>query len=198
MRILKRNGKYETLSFDKILKRISSLANDTELGVIPGVECDLISQKVIQQLRDGISSKELDVLAADISTSLSADNPDYGELASRIAVSNLHKSTPKTFSKAVEILFKAGVVNKKFADIVSKNSEVFNNFVVNNNDYLFDFFGISTLEKGYLLKTIENGVKTTVDTSPRRDWQNWRVRPVRCVPDDNGTHNWRAPSTMPL
>lgn len=174
MRIQKRNGKFEALSFDKVLRRIKNLANDKNLGVIKDVECDLVSQKVIREIVDGITSKQLDVLASDICTAMSADNPGYGELASRIAISNLHKSTPKKFSEAVKILLEEGVVNKEFAKLVEIHSETLDEHIIDSRDYLFDFFGISTLEKGYLLKVLKKDTKTIVER-PQYMWMRVAV-----------------------
>lgn len=175
MRIQKRNGDYEPLSFDKVRRRINNLAVDRQLGEINGIDCDIVSQKVIQQIIDGISSKELDVLAADIATAMSADNPGYGELASRIAVSNLQKSTPDTFSKCVKILFDAKVVNKEFATNVHKNAKALNGYIVNSRDYLFDHFGISTLDKGgYLLNKLGKDTKTIIER-PQYMWMRVAV-----------------------
>jgi ribonucleoside-diphosphate reductase alpha chain len=174
MRIQKRNGKFEALSFDKVLRRIKNLANDKNLGVIKDVECDIVSQKVIREIVDGITSKQLDVLASDICTAMSADNPGYGELASRIAISNLHKSTPKKFSEAVKILLEEGVVNKDFAKVVEINSEILDENIVDSRDYLFDFFGISTLEKGYLLKVLKKDTKTIIER-PQYMWMRVAV-----------------------
>jgi ribonucleotide reductase alpha subunit len=174
MRIQKRNGEYQPISFDKVSHRIINLANDAELGVITGVDCDIISQKVIRGIVDGISSKELDVLASEICISMSADNPDYGVLASRIAVSNLHKSTPKTFSEAVKILQEEDIVNKDFSKIVAENSQILDEHIVNSRDYLFDLFGFKTLEKGYLLKVLKGDSKTIIER-PQYMWMRVAV-----------------------
>lgn len=174
MRIQKRNGDFEALSFDKVLRRIKNLANDKNLGIIKDVECDIVSQKVIREIVDGITSKQLDVLAADICTAMSADNPGYGELASRIAISNLHKSTPKKFSEAVKILQEEGVINENFAKIVEIHSEILDERIIDSRDYLFDFFGISTLEKGYLLKVLKKDTKTIIER-PQYMWMRVAV-----------------------
>lgn len=174
MRIQKRNGKFEALSFDKVLRRIKNLSNDKNLGIIEDVDCDIVSQKVIREIVDGITSKQLDVLTADICTAMSADNPGYGELASRIAISNLHKSTPKKFSEAVKILASENVVNGEFAKIVKTNSEILDKNIVDSRDYLFDFFGFSTLEKGYLLKVLKKDTKTVVER-PQYMWMRVAV-----------------------
>lgn len=152
MKIQKRNGKLENISFDKILRRIHNLANDKNLGVIDSVDCDIVSQKVINQIYDGVSSKELDDLAAQISISLCINHPGYSDLASRIAVSNLHKSTMGSFTEAVEELYKHEIINKKFYESAIKNKIRLNSAICQERDYTFDYFGFKTLEKGYLLK----------------------------------------------
>ena len=152
MRIIKRNGKSENLSFDKILRRIKKLANDDVLGHIEGVDVDIVSQKVISQIFDGISSKEMDELTGQICISMSISHPGYGELASRIAISNLQKSTSDSFSKSMFILHKAEIVNDIFYKSICKNKKEIDSAIVNSRDYLFDYFGFKTLEKGYLLK----------------------------------------------
>lgn len=156
MHIQKRNGNLEILSFDKILKRIKNICNDKKLGKIKGIDPDIVSQKVINRIYDKISSKELDELSAQIGTSMSIDHPGYGELASRIIVSNCHKQTPDTFSEAVELL--DGVLNERFREKVRENSEILNNFIQTERDYLFDYFGYKTLERSYLLKNTKGQI----------------------------------------
>jgi ribonucleoside-diphosphate reductase alpha chain len=152
MKIQKRNGKFEPLSVEKVMKRMKSLANDTALGPALDIDTDTVSLKVINQIYDGVSSSELDDSASKIAISMSIDHPGYGHLASRIAVSNMHKSTPNKFSKAVSILYKAGAVNKKFHAAVVANKKVLDDAIDDLRDYQFDYFGFKTLEKGYLLK----------------------------------------------
>lgn len=147
MKILKRNGVLETVSFDKILKRIQALGQGLE-----DVELDKVSQKVIEQIHDGISSKELDDLAAQIAISMSIDSPDYGVLAARLSVSNLHKSTPNTFHKCVAELNETGIVNKQFFKTCVKYKKEIYGAVEMERDYLFDYFGLKTLERSYLLR----------------------------------------------
>jgi ribonucleoside-diphosphate reductase alpha chain len=152
MKIVKRNGKIENLSFDKILLRLKKLTIDKGLPVIENIDTDIVSQKVIEQIYDGISSTELDDLAGNIANTMSLENPGYGALASRIAVSNIQKNTPTTFHKAMEILHKAGIINDTFHKTCVKFRKEIQDTVDNIRDYDFDYFGIKTLERSYLLR----------------------------------------------
>lgn len=174
MRIKKRNGKYEQLSFDKIKTRNNKLANDATLGKIKKIDVDLVSQKVIQQITDGISTEELDILSADICISLSIDNPGYGELASRIYTNNLQKKAPKTFSQSMESLHKNGIINDTFIKNLEKNKQLLDESIDSNRDYLIDYFGSKTLEKGYLLNILEKGKNTLMET-PQYMWMRVAV-----------------------
>lgn len=155
MKIIKRNGRIQELSFNKIVTRIKNLSLDDSLGHIQNIDCDIVAQKVIQQIYDGISTMELDVIASDICIAMSIDNYQYGLLASRISISNLHKSTPNTFSECVDILNKGDILNERFVRDVMKNKEFLDSKINSNNDYLFDFFGFATLTKSYLLKVAD-------------------------------------------
>jgi ribonucleoside-diphosphate reductase alpha subunit len=95
---------------------------------------------------------ELDVIASDICIAMSIDNYQYGLLASRISTSNLHKSTPVSFSECVDILNKGNILNERFVGDVMKNKEFLDSKINSNRDYLFDFFGFATLTKSYLLR----------------------------------------------
>lgn len=152
MHIKKRNGILETLSFDKILKRIKNICDDKKLGKIKGIDSDIISQKTINRIYDKISSRELDELSAQISISMSIDHPGYGVLASRIVVSNCHKKTPEKFSECVDILSSESLVNPELIKNTHSFKERLDQAIVNNRDYLIDYFGFKTLERGYLLK----------------------------------------------
>lgn len=152
MKIIKRNGKEENLSFDKISLRLRKLCIDKGLVSIKDIDTDLVSQKVIEQIYDKISSAEIDDLAATISITMSIENPLYGDLASRISISNLHKKTPNTFHKGVEILFKAEVLNENFYKACVKFKKEIQQAIDTNRDYLFDYFGIKTLERSYLIR----------------------------------------------
>jgi ribonucleoside-diphosphate reductase alpha chain len=120
-----------------------------------------ISQKVIAGIYDGISTVELDNLAAETAASLIPSHPDYSILASRIAVSRLHKSTKKKFSETIEDLFHyidpetgkpAGLINDETFEAVQKNKDKFDSAIIHDRDFNFEYFGFKTLEKSYLLK----------------------------------------------
>ena len=165
MRILKRNGNYEQLSFDKIIQRLKKLCNDPLLGKLE-IDSDIVAQKVINSIYDGVSSSELDEEAARIAFGMT-DNLKYGELASRIIISNLHKSTSESFFKSMEKLYNNtdtnGVHSPILADdvyeIIKRNKTVLNKAVDYTRDYIFDYFGYKTLEKSYLLKIQDNTTK---------------------------------------
>lgn len=169
MRIHKRNGKYQQMSFDKIKARNNKLANDISLGKIKNIDTDLVSQKVIQQITDGISAEELDILSADICISMSIDNPSYGDLASRIYTNNLQKIASKTFVESMEELYKNDIINKDFIENLRKNKEIIGDYIVHNRDYLIDYFGLKTLEKGYLLNILNGKTKRLMET-PQYMW----------------------------
>jgi ribonucleotide reductase alpha subunit len=160
MKILKRNGTYEKLSFDKILYRIRKLANDKSLGVLKTVDPDIITQKVVKSIYDGISSWELDEEAARISVGMT-ENQEYPKLAARLVVSNLHKSTIECFSEVMEMLYEytdessgrnAGFISDEVMEVVRKHKDTLNYCMDFSRDYAFDYFGFKTLERSYLLK----------------------------------------------
>lgn len=160
MKILKRNGTYEKLSFDKILYRIRKLANDKSLGVLKTVDPDIITQKVVKSIYDGISSWELDEEAARISVGMT-ENQEYPKLAARLVVSNLHKSTIECFSEVMEMLYEytdessgrnAGFISDEVMEVVRKHKDTLNYCMDFSRDYSFDYFGFKTLERSYLLK----------------------------------------------
>lgn len=170
MKITKRNGTTENLSFDKILKRLRKLKEDPVLGPIKGIDTDIISQKVINQIYDGISSSEMDTLAAQLAISMSISHPGYGELASRISISNLQKSTPNTFHACVKILYDEGIVNERVYKSSIKYKKEIAETIDMTRDYLFDYFGIKTLERSYLLK-----VNKKITERPQYMWMRVAV-----------------------
>lgn len=159
MKIQKRNGDFEKLSFDKITARLKKLANDKMLGKLSKIDTDVIAQKVVSAIYDGVSSKELDEEAARIAVSM-IENPEFPKLASRIVVSSLHKSTQYSFSDVMEMLYdnydkngnKAPILSDSFIESVRKNKDALDGLIDYNRDYIFDYFGLKTLEKSYLMK----------------------------------------------
>lgn len=150
MRVIKRNGNYETVSFDKVTKRISYLCDDDEINIDPTE----IAQLVNSRIYDGISTSELDELTAEICISKSTIKYDYVKLAGKIIISNNHKNTSPSFSETINILYhnKPSLISEKCYNIVMKNKEKINDIIVHSRDYDFDYFGYKTLEKSYLLK----------------------------------------------
>lgn len=157
MFVLKRNGKQESVKFDKVTARIEKLSYGLSRLVSP---ID-VAKKVIEGIYDGVSTSELDNLASEIAASLTTKHPDYALLASRIAVSNLHKNTTKSFSETMERLYsyndsKTGkwmpLIAEDVWEIVKKHSELLDSSIIYDRDFGFDYFGFRTLEKSYLLK----------------------------------------------
>ena len=158
MQVIKRSGRTEDVSFDKISARIKKLCYELDPNFIRPME---ISQKVIQGLYDGVSTTELDNLAAETAASLATEHPEYATLAARIAISNLHKNTDKSFSRTMRRLFEyidpktgesAGLISKKHLDIIEDNAQRLDSAIIYDRDYSFDYFGFKTLERSYLLR----------------------------------------------
>ncbi len=158
MQVIKRSGKREAVSFDKITARIKKLCYGLDPHHVESIE---IAKKVIGGLYDGVTTTELDNLAAETAATMTTNHPDYAILAARIAVSNLHKNTQKSFSKTMEGLYnyidpktneKAGLISEKTMKIIKDNAERLDSAIIYDRDYDFDFFGFKTLEKSYLLR----------------------------------------------
>ncbi|MFN5182084.1 MAG: ribonucleoside-diphosphate reductase subunit alpha [Bacteroidota bacterium] len=158
MFVVKRDGTRESVKFDKITARIQKLCYGLEPHHVDPIK---VAMKVIEGLRDGITTTELDNLAAETAASLTTSHPDYALLASRIAVSNLHKNTTKSFSKTVHSLYnyvdpktgqKASLIAEDVYEIVQKNAHVFDSSIIYDRDFGYDYFGFKTLERSYLLK----------------------------------------------
>jgi len=156
MFVIKRDGKKESVKFDKITARIEKLCYGFQL-----VDPIDVAKKVIEGLFDGVTTSELDNLAAETAASLTTKHPDYALLASRIAVSNLHKNTIKSFSETMRLLHdyidpKTGKDASLIADdvweVIEKNAELLDSTLIYDRDFGFDYFGFKTLEKSYLLK----------------------------------------------
>jgi len=158
MKVLKRSGKLEDVSFDKITARIKKLCYELDPNFVDSIE---ISRKVIQGLYDGVKTTDLDNLAAETAASLSTNHPDFARLAARIAISNLHKNTDKSFTKTMKALYnyidpktdeKAGLISDETMAIVRKNGDKIDSAIIYDRDYNFDYFGFKTLERSYLLR----------------------------------------------
>ena len=159
LRVIKRGGKYEDVSFDKILRRIKRVSAEAQ----PPLTCINYSQlamKVIDQLYTDIPTHIIDELTAEQCASLCTKHLDYGILASRIIVSNNHKNTPPSFSQAMELLYNfkdihgavKPLLHEKFWQIVKTNKAVYDDMIDHDRDYLFDYFGFKTMERAYLMQ----------------------------------------------
>jgi ribonucleoside-diphosphate reductase alpha chain len=158
MYVLKRDGRKESIKFDKVTARIQKLC----YGLDPLVDPIPVAMKVIEGIYEGVTTQQLDELAAETAASFTVRHPDYALLASRIAVSNLHKSTLKSFSKTMKKLYeyidpktgeKASLIADDVYEIIEANAELLDSTIIYDRDFGYDFFGFKTLERSYLLKT---------------------------------------------
>jgi ribonucleoside-diphosphate reductase alpha subunit len=157
MYVVKRDGRKEAVKFDKITARIVKMC----YGLDPLVSPEMIAMKVIEGLYDGVKTTDLDNLAAEVAASKTLDHPDYALLASRIAVSNMHKNTKKVFSEVIDDLYnyidpKTGKMASLIADdvyeVVQKHKAQLDSSVIYDRDFKYDYFGFKTLERSYLLR----------------------------------------------
>ncbi|MBK5285222.1 MAG: ribonucleoside-diphosphate reductase subunit alpha, partial [Bacteroidia bacterium] len=157
MYVLKRDGKKEAVKFDKVTARVQKLA----YGLSEHVDTFQVAKKTIEGIYDGVTTSDLDNLAAETAASLTTKHPDYALLASRIAISNLHKNTKKSFSEVMKDLYeyidfhtgkKAPLIAEDVFKIISKNQDVLDSTIIYDRDFGYDYFGFKTLEKSYLLK----------------------------------------------
>lgn len=159
MQVTKRNGEKQEVKFDKILKRVTRISKNYKNTV----DSVLVAQRVVNGLYDGVTTKELDQLAIETAYSLTTKHPDYDKLASRLAISALHKETESTFSGAMKKLYEnkdalgnnRPLISDNFYAFVKKHSAVLDSTIDYSRDFLIDYFGFKTLEKSYLLKTNE-------------------------------------------
>lgn len=159
MEVIKRNGRRERIMLEKITNRIESLKSmEPRLSQI--IDHVSVAIKVIDGLYDGVTTVDLDILAAETAATMTTLHPDYAKLAARIAVSNLHKETTQHFSEVVHDLYHyinpktckhAPLVSEELYNIVDHNKEI-NNWINYDKDYDYDYFGFKTLEKSYLLR----------------------------------------------
>jgi len=158
MLVIKRDGRRESVKFDKITSRIEKLCYGLDPKFISPVD---IAKKVINGLYDGVSTVELDNLAAETAASLTTKHPEYAKLAARIAISNLHKVTSKSFSNTMKRLYtyidpktgeNAPLVSKETYGVVKKNAALLDSSIIYDRDFGYDYFGFKTLERSYLMK----------------------------------------------
>jgi len=157
MHVIKRDGRRETVKFDKVTARIQKLS----YSLSPMVNVIDVAKKTIEGIYDGVRTEELDNLAAETAASLTITHPDYAILASRIAVSNLHKNTIKSFSATMRLLYnytdshsgkRMPLIADDVMEVIEANAELLDSTIIYDRDFAFDYFGFKTLEKSYLLK----------------------------------------------
>jgi ribonucleoside-diphosphate reductase alpha subunit len=157
MHVVKRDGRKEPVKFDKITARIVKMC----YGLDPLVSPEAVAMKVIEGIYDGVLTTVLDNLAAEVAASKTIDHPDYALLASRIAISNLHKETKKTFSEVMSDLYhyidpktneRAALLADDVYEIIMNNKELFDSSIIYDRDFRYDYFGFKTLTRSYLMK----------------------------------------------
>jgi len=157
MYVEKRDGRKELMMFDKITARVRKLC----YGLNPLVDPLKVAMRVIEGLYDGVTTSELDNLAAEIAATLTTAHPDYARLAARISVSNLHKNTKKTFSEVMTDLYtyvnprngkEAPLLSDEVYKVIMENKDQLDSTIIYNRDFGYDYFGFKTLERSYLLK----------------------------------------------
>jgi len=157
MDVLKRDGRREPVMFDKITARVKKLC----YGLNELVDPVKVAMRVIEGLYDGVTTSDLDNLAAETAASMTVSHPDYAKLAARISVSNLHKDTKKTFSEVMTDLYeyvnprtgkKAPLLSDEVYKVIQDNKDRLDSTIIYNRDYGYDYFGFKTLERSYLLK----------------------------------------------
>ena len=158
MYVIKRDGRKEPVKFDKITSRITRLCYGLDANHIDPVK---VAQRIISGIYEGVTTAELDNLAAETAAYMTTIHPDYGTLAARLAISNLHKQTTKQFSQVISDLYHwinpstgkhAPMISTRVYDIVMKHKDLLNSTIVYDRDYSYNYFGFKTLERSYLLK----------------------------------------------
>ena len=158
MLVLKRDGRRESVKFDKITARVEKLSYGLDPSFVEPID---VAKKVIEGLYDGVSTQDLDNLAAEIAATLTVQHPDYARLAARIAISNLHKTTSKSFSNTMKRLYtyvdpktgaNAPLISKETYGIIKKNAAMLDSTIIYDRDFSYDYFGYKTLERSYLMK----------------------------------------------
>ena len=158
MYVIKRDGRRESVKFDKITARIERLCYGLEPAFVQPVE---VAMKVVAGIYDGVNTTELDSLAAETAASMTTKHPDYATLAARIAISNLHKNTLKSFSGTMKMLYlytdpktdqNASLIAKDTWKVIQKHAALLDSAIIYDRDFGYDYFGYKTLEKSYLLK----------------------------------------------
>jgi ribonucleoside-diphosphate reductase alpha chain len=157
MYVVKRDGRKEAVKFDKITARIIKMC----YGLDPLVSPEAVAMKVIEGIYDGVTTTVLDNLAAEVAAAKTIDHPDYALLASRIAVSNLHKETKKTFSEVIDDMYhyidpktgqNASLIAEDVYQVIKTNSDILDSSIIYDRDFRYDYFGFKTLTRSYLMK----------------------------------------------
>ena len=157
MYVVKRDGRREPMMFDKITARVRKLC----YGLNELVDPVKVAMRVIEGLYDGVTTSELDNLAAEVAATMTTTHPDYARLAARISVSNLHKNTKKVFSEVMYDLYsyvnprtgkKAPLIADDVYEVIEKHKDILDSIIIYNRDFGYDYFGFKTLERSYLLK----------------------------------------------
>jgi ribonucleoside-diphosphate reductase alpha chain len=175
MEVINRKNQHEKVSFDKILNRINNLCYELDEKFVDPVA---ITKETINSMYNGISTRELDNLSSDICGSKIQIHPDFNILASRICISNLHKDTSENYMDVVQMLLNCNIVSKRFADFTRVYKDQIQSMFNYQRDYLFDFFGIKTLERSYLFR-----VKEKIIERPQHLWMRVSIQ-------IHGLYNW--------
>ncbi|UII22595.1 ribonucleoside-diphosphate reductase subunit alpha [Fulvivirga ligni] len=158
MLVIKRDGRRESVKFDKVTARIEKLCYGLDMNYIEPVD---IAKKVINGIYDGVTTVELDNLAAETAASMTTKHPDFALLAARMAISNLHKVTSKSFSNTMKRLYtyvdpktgeNAPLISKEAYGVIKKNAALLDSSIIYDRDFNYDYFGFKTLERSYLMK----------------------------------------------
>jgi ribonucleoside-diphosphate reductase alpha chain len=158
MLVVKRDGRHESVKFDKVTARVEKLSYGLDMRFVQPYE---VARKVIDGIYDKVHTTELDNLAAETAASLTTRHPDYAVLAARIAISNLHKTTSKSFSNTITRLYQyvdpktgenASLISREVYEVVKKNASILDSTIIYDRDFGYDYFGYKTLERSYLLK----------------------------------------------
>ena len=158
MLVIKRDGRRESVKFDKVTARIEKLCYGLDMNYVQPID---VARKVINGIYDGVTTQELDNLAAETAASMTVKHPDYAKLAARIAISNLHKTTSKSFSSTMKRLYtyvnektgeNAPLLSKETYGVIKKHAAQLDSAIIYDRDFGYDYFGFKTLERSYLMK----------------------------------------------
>lgn len=158
MFVIKRDGRRESVKFDKVTARIEKLCYGLDAHFVHPVD---VAKKVINGIYDGVTTQQLDNLAAETAAAMTTRHPDYAILAARIAISNLHKTTSKSFTNTMKRLYtyldpktgeNASLISKETYGIIKKHAALFDSTIIYDRDFSYDYFGYKTLERSYLMK----------------------------------------------